>query len=93
MAGAVLELMNLPVYNTELLANGTYVFDDTYSVYLEDDSYGEVSIIDHGDDFYSIHGDLKKGGRTTLTLVSPDGAKTVFDLKIEKRTYEMTEKK
>ena len=84
-------LTHPPVYSTDLFANGEeYRFDDTYSVYLEDERYGDVEILYHKQvkDFM-VHAELKRAGNTVLTLESPTGEKTVFDLVIERDTYQV----
>ena len=39
-----------------------------------------------------LHADFRKGGDTVLTVVSPKGEKTEYDLHIERNTYEVTKK-
>ena len=43
-------------------------------------------------DDYMVHADFKRAGRTTLTLESPTGEKTEYDLTVEQYTYEITKK-
>lgn len=87
-------LLNPPVYSTEILANGeNYQFDDSYSVTLEDGKYGDVAIrYMDGIEDYMVHADFKRAGTTVLTLTSPTGEKTEFDLVIEIDTYQITER-
>ncbi|MBQ7669876.1 MAG: hypothetical protein IJS45_04045 [Clostridia bacterium] len=90
----VICLLNPPVYSTEIMGgSGDYKFDGSYSVSLEDEKYGDVDIryID-GLEEYMIHADFKRAGDTVMTLVSPDGGKTEFDLHIERDKYEFTER-
>ena len=86
--------LNPPVYSAEILANGDeYKFDDTYNVYLEDDKYGDVKIIQlEGSYNYYVHADFKKAGKTTLILESSDNKKTRYDISIERHTYEIVKK-
>ena len=89
--------MNPLIYSTDLLASGdTYQFDNTYKVYLKDSKYGDLSmkknILSDGD-FWTVHAELKKAGKTELILESPEGEKRVFDLTIEEDTFEIVEKK
>ena len=87
-------LRNPPVYSTEILGNGEEDrFDASYSVSLADDKYGDVRIVylDSIEE-YMVHADLKRSGRTSLTLEAPDGEKTVYDLVIERDTYEITKR-
>ena len=90
----VLCLLNPPVYSTEIMGNGEeYKFDENYSVYLADNKYGDVEIrYVEGVEDYMLHADFKRAGDTVLTLVSPDGEKTEFDVHIERDTYELTER-
>ena len=84
-------LLNRPVYSTELMSNGDeYTFDDTYTVYLEDEKYGNVSIryIDAFED-YALHADFKRAGDTVLTMVSPSGEETEYDVHIERNYYDI----
>lgn len=73
--------------------NEEHAFDDTYIVYLADEKYGSVEIIylDSIED-YMLHADFKKAGKTVLTLESPSGEKTEYDLLIERDTYEITQR-
>ena len=87
-------LLHPPVYSTELLGNGEeYQFDDSYSVRLADDSYGEVEIryMEQVED-YMVHAELRRAGTTVLTLESPTGEKAEFDLTIERNTYTLTKR-
>ncbi len=91
----VLCLLNPPVYSTEIMGNSEeHPFDDSYTVYLADARYGEVSIrYDDGMEDYLLHADFKKAGDTVLTLVSPAGEKTEYDLHVERDTYEVTKRR
>jgi len=88
-------LLNPPVYSTDLMGNGDeYTFDDTYQVSLADEKYGDVNIVYNKDvEDYFVHAELKRAGKTVLTLTSPDGSQQEYDLTIEKDTYSVTPKK
>lgn len=90
----VLCLMNPPVYSTNIMSsNEEHPFDDSYTVYLADSKYGDVSIrYDEGIEDCILHVDFKRSGDTVLTLVSPTGEKTSYDLHIERDTYEIKKK-
>lgn len=90
----VLCLMRPPVYSTDLMGNNEeHPFDDTYSVYLEDPKYGDVKIVYlESINDYLLHADLKRSGDTVLTLESPAGEKTQYDVHIERTTYEIKKK-
>ena len=92
IAATAVCLCNPPVYSTELMGNSeVHPFDDSYSVSLADDKYGDVSIryLDSVED-YMLHADFKRAGDTVLTIVSPDGEKTAYELHIERTTYTLT---
>ena len=91
LACTVLCLLRPPVYSTELMVNSEeHVFDDTYSVRLEDSRYGDVEIryLDSLED-YAVHGDLKRAGETVLILESPSGEKTEYDVQIKRNWYDI----
>ena len=94
VALTVICLLNPPVYSTEIAANGEeYRFDDTYTVFLADEKYGnaEIRYVESIGD-YTLHVDFKRSGDTILTIVSPDGEKQEFDVHIERDKYEMTKR-
>ena len=94
VALTVLGLCNPPVYSTELMGNGEeHRFDDTYEVSLADSRYGDVEIIylESVED-YMVHANFKRSGSTVLTMVSPTGEVTEYDLRIERDKYELTKK-
>lgn len=87
-------LLNPPVYSTEVMGNGDeYHFDDSYSVSLADETYGDVDIryVESFED-YMVHAEFRRAGDTVLTLVSPDGETAEYDLHIERDTYELTKR-
>ena len=91
---AFLCFLNPPVYSTIIIANGdTYHFDDTYKVYLEDQKYGDLSIMyESGLEDWVVHADLKKAGETVFVLESPNGEKKLFDISIRRDKYTLKEK-
>ena len=68
------------------------VYDDTYKAYLEDSSYGDLSIkyVDSIDS-YCIHASFKKPGNTKVILENPEGNKQYFNIHIGKMTYSFDE--
>jgi len=90
----IIGLLNPPLYSTDIMGNGEEnQFDDTYSVYISDEKYGDVSIrYEAGVEDYLLHAEFKRGGDTVLTLVSPSGEKTEYDLHIEKNKYNVTKR-
>lgn len=90
----VFTYMQPPVYSTEIMGNNEeHAFDDTYTVSLEDEKYGDVKIIymDEVED-YMLHADFFHEGKTVLTMVAPSGEKTEYDLTIKRDTYEYTKR-
>lgn len=82
-------------YNTQLLSSGgsicTVEYDDSYKVYLEDPSFGEVHIgYEEGIESYMVCAAFEKTGDTVIVLEAPDGTKYPFDLHVERDTYTVT---
>ena len=90
----VICLLNPPVYSTDILSSSEETpLDDTYTVAIEDSSYGDIKIVYMEEiEGYMVHADLKKSGETSFTLKAPDGKTREFGLTIEINTYEVTEK-
>ncbi len=79
-------------YNTTLLLSDTETsglsFDDSYTVSLEDESFGTVWIgYEEAIECHSVHASLTRTGHTRLVLESPEGEKTVYDVTIERNSY------
>ena len=94
---AFITLYKPNTYETEILSNGGSlgaVFDDSYKVYLADESFGKVDIrfIEQGLNDYVVHAIFNKKGNTEVILESPSGEKTVFDIKIDRNTYTIEKK-
>ena len=95
IAGTIVVILNPLIYSTEILSSGDeYVFDDTYKVYLADDSYGDVSLeYFESVESWMVHADFKKAGETEFVLESPDGEKTTFNLRINRTNCSVEERK
>lgn len=84
-------------YETDLLPSDSETcgveYDESYSVSLADESYGEVSIqfVD-AIDCCMIHAKFAKTGHTELILTSPEGERHVYELDIERYSYEVKKK-
>jgi len=65
-----------------------FIYDETYKAYLEDSSYGDLSItyIDNIES-YCIHASFKKPGDTKVILEDTNGNKQYFNIHIGKMTY------
>jgi hypothetical protein len=77
-------------YETTLRVSGGdgITFDDTYTVYFEDEKYGDVTI-EHDKRGYIVNARFVKTGETTLVIESPQGEQVKFDLTIGSDTYEL----
>ena len=81
-------------YNTTVLVEGGEngaVFDDSYSVALEDESFGKVYIVyEKNIECYMVNAGFSKIGQTRLILKAPDGTEQVYLLTVERSSYEIT---
>jgi hypothetical protein len=79
-------------YETTLMVSGgdEITFDDTYTVYFEDEKYGNVNI-EYSDEFknYIMDAQFTKIGETTLIIESPQGEQIKYDITIGMDTYEL----
>ena len=79
------------IYSAEDPAAPDY-FDERYSVRLEDESFGEVSIYyEQALDCCAVRAAFKKPGQTRLILTSPDGSALAWPLTVSKDSYERGE--
>ena len=84
-------------YGTYILTNGGSdgaIFDDSYKVYLADESFGTVDIrfVEQGLNDWLVHAIFNKAGNTEVILESPSGEKTTFDIKVDRNTYTINKK-
>ncbi len=82
-------------YSTDILLSGGEIsgveFDDTYSVSLADEKYGQVSIgYIQSIESYVVHAEFTKTGSTQVILTSPTGEQYVYDLTIYRSSYDIT---
>ena len=93
---SIITLTNNTVYNTTVLVNNGSagaVFDDSYNVYLEDDSYGKVYIIkDQNIEDYMVNAEFKKTGKTNLILEDSNGNKEIYEINIKNNSYDINKK-
>ena len=82
------------VYNTTIFANGEeHKFDNTYKVYLTDESFGKVYIVfEKNIDDYMVNAEFKKAGKAELVLESPKGEKEIYEIDIKDHTYSVNKK-
>ncbi|MCR4615470.1 MAG: hypothetical protein K5756_04905 [Clostridiales bacterium] len=82
-------------YNTTLMTSGGSAgveFDESYKPYLEDESFGEVSIVyEKNIDTYMVNADFVKTGETKFILEAPDGEKRIFSLVVNRNSYDIEE--
>ena len=90
----VIGLLRPPVYRAEILGNNEeHPFDESYTVSLADEKYGSVKIIYMPEvEDYMVRAELRRMGSTVLTLVSPEGEKTEFDLSVKRDTCRITQR-
>ncbi len=82
-------MLNPSTYDTSFkCSDENFIYDDTYKVYFEDESYGKLDIeyVDNIES-YCMHATFKKPGNTKIILESPTGDKQYFNIKIGKMTY------
>ena len=93
---SIFAIINKNVYNTTVFVNGGdsgAVFDDTYNVYLEDDSYGNVKIeYDDAIEDYMVNAEFIKGGKTDLILEDSKGNKTTYEIIIDYSSIDVSKK-
>ena len=93
---SIITLTNNTVYNTTVLVNGGSegaVFDDSYNVYLEDESFGKVHIIkDENIEDYMVNAEFKKSGKTNLILEDSNGNKEIYAIDIKSNSYDIHKK-
>ena len=83
------------VYNTTIMVEGgtmDLTFDETYTAYLEDDSYGTLEIVYLDSiEAHAINAEFTDTGDTRLILEAPDGTKRIFNITIERYSYHIEE--
>lgn len=82
-------MISASTYETEFKCSGDeLIYDETYKAYLEDSSYGNLSIkyVDNIES-YCIHASFKKPGKTKVILEDSNGNKQYFNITIGKNTY------
>lgn len=93
---SIITLTNNTAYNTTVLVNGGSlgaVFDDSYNVYLEDESFGKVYIVkDKNIDDYMVNAEFKKAGKTNIILEDSIGNKEVYEIEIKSNSYDINKK-
>ena len=93
---SIITLFNNTTYNTVVLTNNGEagaVFDNTYTVYLEDSRFGDVSIkYDDGLEDYLIEAEFKKTGKTNLILEDSNGNKEIYEIDIKNSSFKISKK-
>ena len=90
---SIITLFNNTTYNTVVLTNNGAagaVFDNTYTAYLEDSSYGDVYIkYDDGIEDYLVEAKFKKAGRTNLILENSNENKKIYEINIKNNDFDI----
>ena len=93
---SILTFMKPSKYDTVILTNGGSagaVFDDSYKVYLSDESLGTVDIrFEQGLEDWVVHAVFTKSGKTEVVLESQNGEKTIYDIDVKRDTYDINKK-
>jgi len=80
-------------YNTTVLVSGGgagITFDDTYTVSLKDDKYGKLYIVyEENIEDYMVNAEFAKTGKAEFTLTSPSGEEYIFEITIERTSYDV----
>ncbi len=77
----------------KLFGEAGAVFDDSYKVYLEDDSFGSVFIVkDKNLDDFMVNAEFKKAGKTNIILEDSSGNKEIYEINIKSDNYEINRK-
>ena len=96
MIFGTLALIKPSIYDTIVLVNGgseEAVFDDSYKVYLSDESFGTVDIrLEPGLDDWVVHAIFKKKGKTEVILEAADGEQTIYEITVQADTYNINKK-
>ena len=83
-------------YNTTILVNNgsqEVTFDNTYKVYLTDESFGKVYIkYDENLKDYMVNAEFVKLGKTDFVVESPNGEKITFEIDVKRDSFELTRK-
>ena len=95
-----LTVSNPPVYDTVIMtcdAESEVYFDDSYTVYLSDESFGTLDVDVHKgetneEDFYLLHALLKKVGKTDVIIESPSGEKVIYEIDIRRNDFDLAKK-
>ena len=95
-----LTVSNPPVYDTVIMtcdAESEVYFDDSYTVYLSDESFCTLDVDVHKgetneEDFYLLHALLKKVGKTDVIIESPSGEKVIYEIDIRRNDFDLAKK-
>ena len=86
-------LITASTYETTIkCSNESLIYDDSYKVYLEDLSYGNLKIVYMDSiESYCIYASFNKPGNTRIILEDSNGNKQYFNIHIDKMTYSFDE--
>ena len=82
------------VYDIQFFGGDNYEVKKTDKVYLKDKNYGEASIkYESGLDEYCVNMSFIRGGKTEFVIVSKDGKKREYTIRVYTNKYDIDEKK
>ena len=97
LVSTFLTIQKPSTYETDILTNGGSAgatFNDSYKVYLTDESFGtvEIKFIEQGLNDWVVHAIFTKDGNTELVLEAPNGQKKLYEITIDRSSYTIEQK-
>ena len=90
----IIAIVKPKVYDIQFFGGDNYQVKKTDKVYLKDKKYGEARIkYESGLDEYCVNMSFVRGGKTEFVIVSKDGKKREYTIKIYTSKYDINEKK
>ena len=90
----IITIVKPKVYDIQFFGGDNYQVKKTDKVYLKDKKYGEARIkYESGLDEYCVDMSFVRGGKTEFVIVSKDGKKREYTIKIYTSKYDINEKK
>ena len=90
----IIAIVKPKVYDIQFFGGDNYQVKKTDKVYLKDKKYGEAKIkYESGLDEYCVNMSFVRGGKTEFVIVSKDGKKREYTIKIYTSKYDINEKK
>lgn len=90
----IIAIVKPKVYDIQFFGGDNYQVKKTDKVYLKDKKYGEARIkYESGLDEYCVNMSFVRGGKTEFVIVSKDGKKREYTIKIYASKYDINEEK